>query len=141
MNSERDAIRVTIRSRRVPVGIGILSIPYSTPIGLIITTKRVVLYDYLLDGEHEEVLREARELAARTGSRLVVSDLSREGLARRLLRRLADRISVHGALRRGEDVIRPRKPTVLTQMKWTSNRLRMSSVPERQCRPTTALTL
>ena len=108
MNPERDTISITVRSRRVPVGIETLSIPHSTPIGLSITTKRVIFYGYFLDGEHEEVLREARGLAERTGSRLLVSDLSRGGLARRLLRRLADTISFHRALIGGEEIIRPR---------------------------------
>ena len=94
MNSERDTFSVTVRSRRVPVGTEMLSVPYSTPIGLRIMTKRVVFYDYILDDEHQEILREARGLAKRMGAQLVVSDLSREGIARRLLRRLADRASV-----------------------------------------------
>jgi hypothetical protein len=94
MNSERDTFSITIRSRRVPVGTEILRIPYSTPMGLHIVTKRVVFYDYVLDGDHQKILREARGVAERTGARLIVSDLSREGIATRLLRRLTDALSV-----------------------------------------------
>ncbi len=95
MNSTQETIRITIRSRRVPARITELDLPSQTPNGSSVSIrKRVVLYDYVLDAEQKKVLEEARELAERSRARLLVADLGRESIVRRLVTSLLDRFSV-----------------------------------------------
>ena len=94
MTTQRETISITIRSKRVPARSVLLTLPRFTQFGSSIACRRVVVYDYVLDGKDEKVLRGATALAKRTGARLTVSDLTREGWVGALLRRLTDRISV-----------------------------------------------
>jgi hypothetical protein len=50
------------------------------------TRRRVVVYDYVYDERQKQALEGARELATRTGLVLEVTDLSRRGGLRRMLR-------------------------------------------------------
>ena len=53
---------------------------------LFATRRRVVVYDYVYDERQAQALREARELAAKTGLSLEVTDLSRRSALRRILK-------------------------------------------------------
>jgi hypothetical protein len=53
---------------------------------LFATRRRVMVYDYVYDERQALALREARELATKTGLVLEVTDLSRRGALRRILR-------------------------------------------------------
>ncbi len=50
------------------------------------TRRRVMVYDYVYDERQKQALKEARELATRTGLVLEVTDLSRRSPLRRILR-------------------------------------------------------
>jgi hypothetical protein len=51
-----------------------------------VTTRRATVHDYVFDEGQVRALSEARELACRSGLVLEVTDLSREGALRRMLR-------------------------------------------------------
>jgi hypothetical protein len=89
MKANRETISITVRNIKVPVRTAMLELRYFTPVGPHTGMKCVVLYDHLLDREQERVLSEAKELVGRVGARLIVIDLAREGVVRRLMRRLA----------------------------------------------------
>ncbi len=99
MNSTQETIRITIRSRKVPARIAELDLTYQTTNGPgVKVRRRVVVYEYVLDGEQRKVLEEARELAERSRARLLVADLGRESIVRRLVANLLDRFSVSWSL-------------------------------------------
>jgi len=50
------------------------------------TRRRVSVYEYVFDERQAQALKEARELSMKTGLVLEVTDLSRQGALRRILR-------------------------------------------------------
>jgi hypothetical protein len=56
---------------------------------LYVSRRTVKVFDYVLDESQVRALKEAEELAARSGLTLEVTDLARQGALRRMWRRLA----------------------------------------------------
>lgn len=56
-------------------------------------TGRAIVYDYVLDERQSRALSQSREFASRLGLALEVTDLSKEGAVRRLLRSAAQRLA------------------------------------------------
>ncbi len=89
MSSRRTPIRVVVQSRKVPVGLTEVVLPYTTSYGLTFqTTKRMIRYDYVLDEGDREILEEVREAAESSGVPLEVIDLGKAGPVTRILRTL-----------------------------------------------------
>ena len=80
-------VRVMVKSRRVPVGAVDISIPVFSASGLPLGAKRdrVILYDYVLDGEHERAVQEAQKISSRLGVELEVIDSGKRGFLKTLL--------------------------------------------------------
>jgi hypothetical protein len=70
-------------------------VPIMTPYGKVgVTRKRARVYDYVFDEGQMRALSEARELARKSGLVLEVTDLSRQGALRRMIRQGLSRISL-----------------------------------------------
>lgn len=77
-------MELVLRSRKTLVGVEEVEDSFVTWDGQMRrTTKRVKVYDYVLDGAQVGVVERARELAARSGIVLRVTDVSRAGALRR----------------------------------------------------------
>ncbi len=85
--SPEGKVRVVVRSRRVPTRIVDLSVPEFAPSGVRMGSKthRVVLYDYILDGDQKKAVDEGRRLSCDLGLELEVVDRSQMGLLKRML--------------------------------------------------------
>ncbi len=90
---ENGKLRLVLRSRKVVSRIAEFEMASSASTSLMAfngqlfgSRKRVALYDYVFDEEQTRALREARELAVRSGLVLEVTDLTRLGILRRMLR-------------------------------------------------------
>ncbi len=93
---KRNSIQLVVRSQKTPLRIENMTVPMPNAVDASMKgTKRVVIYDYVLDKEQRHVLEETRRIAERHGLQLHVIDLARETLARRILRRVS--AFVHGA--------------------------------------------
>ncbi len=87
---KRNSIQLVVRSQKTPLRIENVTVPMPNAVDPRMNgTKRVVIYDYVLDQEQRYVLEETRQLAERHGLQLHVIDLTREALARRILRRIS----------------------------------------------------
>jgi hypothetical protein len=82
-------VQVVVRSRRVPTGtVDVREPVYSgSASGILVCTRsnRIVLYDYVLDEDHKRAIEEGRRLSRRLGLELVVVDVSKQGVLRRML--------------------------------------------------------
>jgi len=80
-------VRVVVRSRRVPARTVDLSETMYTPYGLPMgkRTSRLLLFDYVLDEDHQRTIQEANELARRLCLDLEIVDSARQGVLGRLL--------------------------------------------------------
>ena len=85
--SSNGRVQVVVRTRKVPVGVTLLSTPNYTMSGVSMgtTTRRAVLYGTRLDESQIEAIREGRRLSRRLGLDLEVVDVSRFGPFRKLL--------------------------------------------------------
>ena len=90
-------VRVVVRSKRVPSGTVTLSETMFTLSGVPMGTRtnQLVLYDYVLDEDHQRTIREAQELARRLCLELEVIDSAKQGLFSRLLSSLGRRGSAN----------------------------------------------
>jgi hypothetical protein len=80
-------LRLVIRSKKTARIIE-FEVPLMTWYGKVgVSRRRAIIYDYVLDQRQARAVKEARELAERTGFALEVTDLSRQGLLGRILRR------------------------------------------------------
>ncbi len=95
--SPEGKVRVVVQSRRVPTRIIDLSVPEFAPSGVLMgsRTNRVVLYDYVLDGEQTRAIEEGRRLSCNLGLELEVVDRSQMGLFRRVLSSFGRNASSH----------------------------------------------
>jgi hypothetical protein len=86
-------VQVVVRSRRVPTGtVDVRQPVYSGSASGILTctrSNRIVLYDYVLDEDHKRAIEEGRRISRRLGLELVVVDVSKHGVLRRMLSSLA----------------------------------------------------
>jgi hypothetical protein len=80
-------VRVVVKSRKVPARTVDLSETLYTPSGIPMgkRTNRLVLYDYVLDEDHQRTIQEAHKLARRLCLDLEVIDSARQGVFRRML--------------------------------------------------------
>lgn len=79
-------LELLVRSRRVARLVE-FEVPLFSPYGRAGSrTGRATVYDYVLDEQQLRVVRQAKEFAARQGLILEVTDLSKEGALRRLIR-------------------------------------------------------
>jgi len=85
--SQDGKVRVVVRSRRVPARLFELSQTMYSPSGIPMGTRmnRRVVYDYVLDEDHQRTIAEARKLARSLCLDLEVVDSGKQGLFRRLL--------------------------------------------------------
>jgi hypothetical protein len=85
-------VRVVVRSRRVPAGTVQVQQKMYSPYGIsVTTTSRQVLYDYVLDEDHQRAIEEARRLAGNLCLDLEVVDSGRQGFLGRLASSLGRR--------------------------------------------------
>ncbi len=93
MSSRRAPIKMVVQSRKVPVGLTDVVLPYTSSYGLTFQTKkRTIRYDYILDEGDRRVLDEVREAAESSGVPLEVIDLGKVGPLTRILRTLLKRV-------------------------------------------------
>ncbi len=86
---KRNSIQLVVRSQKTPLRIENMTVPMPNAVDPRMKgTKRVVIYDYVLDQKQRHVLEETRQIAERHGLQLHVIDLARETLAGRILRRI-----------------------------------------------------
>jgi hypothetical protein len=93
MEKTNAKLRLIISSKKVLARIERFDV--STPgwNGQLYASRRTAkVFDYVLDESQVRALREAEELAARSGLALEVTDLARHGALRRMWRRLAARV-------------------------------------------------
>jgi hypothetical protein len=80
-------LRLVIRSRKTARVIE-FEVPLMTWYGKVgVSRRRATIYDYVLDERQARAVKEARELAERTGFTLEVRDVSRQGVLSRILSR------------------------------------------------------
>ena len=91
MAATNGKLRLVLRSKKVPVRIEVYQTTSAPSDSLTAwngqlfgTRRRVVVYDYVYDERQAQALREAGELAAKTGLTLEVTDLTRRGALRRI---------------------------------------------------------
>jgi hypothetical protein len=78
-------LRLVIRSKRTARVVE-FEVPLMTWYGKVgVSRRRATIYDYVLDERQARALKEARELAERTGFSLEVRDVSRRGPLSRFL--------------------------------------------------------
>jgi len=83
----KEKLRLVIRSRKT-ARIVEFEVPLMTWYGKVgVSRRRTMIYDYVLDQRQARALKEARELAEKTGFTLEVTDISRQGALSRFLRR------------------------------------------------------
>ena len=104
-----NSLRITIRSKKVPVRAVNFSVRCAPINGQFFSERRSMLsYDYMLDEQEEKALREAATLAKRCGLRLQVVDLTRERPAKRIVRSIANSsLSLARSLRPGNKRVTP----------------------------------
>jgi hypothetical protein len=80
-------LQIVLRSKKVLVRIENFEVPVTTQDARVrfINRGSLNVYDYVFDEAQARALRESRELADRSGLALEVTDLTRQGLVRRLL--------------------------------------------------------
>ena len=79
-------VRVLVKSRKVPAGMVQLQQTTYMLSGIPTTrTDRRVLYDYVLDDDHQKAIEEARKLARALSLDLEIVDSARRGFFGRLL--------------------------------------------------------
>jgi hypothetical protein len=80
-------VRVVVRSRRVPSRVFKFYETMYSPWGIRTGTKtnRRILYDYVLDEDHQKTIEEAHKLACSLGLPLEIVDSGRQGFFGRLL--------------------------------------------------------
>jgi len=80
-------VTVVVRSRRIPAGVVEVNrkmySQWGIPMGTI--TNRLVLYDYVLDEDHQRTIEEASKLARSLCLDLEVVDFGKQGFFGRLL--------------------------------------------------------
>ncbi len=87
---KRNSIQLVVRSQKTPLRIENMTVPMPNAVDPRMKgTKRVVIYDYVLDREQRHVLEETRHIAEMHGLQLHVIDLARETLAGRILRKIS----------------------------------------------------
>jgi len=87
MEETSGKMKLILTSRKVLVRVEQVEDRFMTWDGQVrVNRRRVKVYDYLFDEAQSQALREARELASKSGMALEVTDLTRQGLLRRLLR-------------------------------------------------------
>jgi len=91
--SSEGKVKVVVRSRKVPDGVFELSQKMYSPSGIPMgtSTKRQVLYRYVLDEDHQRTIAEATKLARRLCLDLEIVDSGKQGLLGRLLSSLGRR--------------------------------------------------
>ncbi len=96
MNVSKDKIKVVVKSRKVLTDIVYGPVPqYPTYIGqghrVPPLNRSRLYYSYILDGEQEAILGEAKAIAQQLGIGLEVTDLERQNILRRILRLMTGR--------------------------------------------------
>ena len=96
MNFSKDRIKVVVKSRKVLTDIVYGPVPqYPTYVGQGLRIPPInrsrIIYSYILDGEQEAIVREAKALAQQLGIGLDVMDLGRQNILRRMLRLITRR--------------------------------------------------
>jgi len=87
-------LQLVIKSEKM-VRIVEFEVPIMTRYGKVgVTRKRARVYEYVFDLGQMRALSEARELARKSGLVLEVTDLSRQGALRRMIRQGLSRISL-----------------------------------------------
>ena len=102
----RGPVRLIVRSRRVPVAVTEIELPYTTSYGVAKTKKRLIVYDYVLDEGERRILEEVRQVAENSGLPLEVVDLGRAGPFSRIVSRLLKRLGEGPGLLPPRDQIR-----------------------------------
>jgi hypothetical protein len=113
METTNGKLHLVIKSEKT-VRMVEFDLPIMTPYGKVgVTRKRARVYDYVFDEGQMRALSEARELAAKSGLVLEVTDLSRQSALRRMIRQGLSRISL--ATRIDTNSRRSSKTTLETQ--------------------------
>ncbi|MDG7008454.1 MAG: hypothetical protein JRN06_09480 [Nitrososphaerota archaeon] len=84
--SPNGKVRVVVKTRRVVVGIAMVTNPMYAPSGVLLgySTNRVALFGSRLDEAHAKAIKEGRTVSSRLGLDLEVVDTSNYGPFRRL---------------------------------------------------------
>ena len=86
MEANKSKLKLIVSSRKVLVRIEGFDVHVDDGRGYSYRgLKRALVYDYVLDDEQTRAMKEAKELARRTGMRLEVTDLTRSNFLKRLL--------------------------------------------------------
>jgi hypothetical protein len=95
LKSTNSKLQLVVRSKKVLARIERFEVPVMTQDGRVrfISKGSLKVYEYLFDEAQERALRETRDLAARSGVVLEVTDLTRQSPVRRMLRFLFARNS------------------------------------------------
>ena len=92
MQCSNGKIKAVVRSKRIPVGVSVFTMPGPIAMGSrAATSVRTVLYANVLDESQQKILDEARRIARASNLDLEVEDLGRQSALRRAMSRL-----VHG---------------------------------------------
>ena len=88
-------VRVVVRSRKVPDSVVAFNQTLYSPSGIPMGTRtnRQVLYRYVLDEDHQRTIEEAGKLARRLGLELEIVDSGKQGLVRRLVSSLGQKVA------------------------------------------------
>ena len=95
MTTSNGKLQLVVRSKKVLARTERFDVPVMMQDGRVSFINRGTLkvYDYLFDATQEKALREARDLACRSGMTLEVTDLTRQSPFRRIARLLLGRNS------------------------------------------------
>ncbi|HUH99825.1 MAG TPA: hypothetical protein VLY65_02170 [Nitrososphaerales archaeon] len=86
MKNTNAKLQLVLRSRKLLVRVDDVKDSFMTWDGRMRTQRRrIKVYDYVLDDGQERALREAKELAGKSGLDLVVVDVTRQSALRRAL--------------------------------------------------------
>ncbi len=89
-----DKLQLVIRSAKTSRVVE-YDVPLMTQYGKVgVDRKRAIVDDYIFDERQTRALSEARDLAGKLGLTLEVTDLSRQGVLRRILRLSLGRINI-----------------------------------------------
>jgi hypothetical protein len=98
MERTNGELRLIISSKKVLVRIERFDVSMPGWNGQLYVSRRTAkVFDYVLDESQVRALKEAEELAARSGLALKVTDLARQGALGRMWRRLAARVETKPA--------------------------------------------
>jgi hypothetical protein len=87
-------IRIVVKSRLIPFSIREFVMPITGPFGkLYSTSRRVIVYERVLDEAQTTMVEEARKFSTLSGLELEVIDLGRKNFVSRLVRKLGERLN------------------------------------------------